>query len=66
VPVLYLRATEDRLVPRRCADAIAETVARTRIVDIEAPHTLLQVAPAAAAAAVTAFVDTLAQTGARR
>jgi len=66
VPVLYLRATEDRLVPRRCADAIAETVARTRIVDIEAPHMMLQVAPTAAAAAVGAFVDTLAQTGARR
>jgi len=66
VPVLYLRATQDRLVPRRCADAIAAAAAQTRIIDIEAPHMLLQVAPAAAAAAVRAFVDTLAATAARR
>ena len=59
VPVLYLRASEDRLVPRRCADAIARLATQTRIVDIEGPHTLLQVAPAAAAAVVKAFVATL-------
>jgi pimeloyl-ACP methyl ester carboxylesterase len=59
IPVLYLRATEDRLVPRRCADAIARVAAQTRIVDIEAPHMLLQVAPFTAAATVRAFVDTL-------
>jgi pimeloyl-[acyl-carrier protein] methyl ester esterase len=59
VPVLYLRATEDRLVPRRCADDIAHIATQTRIVDIEAPHTLLQVAPAAAAAVVRAFIQTL-------
>jgi pimeloyl-ACP methyl ester carboxylesterase len=66
VPVLYLRATEDRLVPRHCANDIARLATQTRIVDIEAPHTLLQVAPAAAAAAVKAFVDTLAVTGPQR
>jgi pimeloyl-[acyl-carrier protein] methyl ester esterase len=59
VPVLYLRATEDRLVPRRCADDIALLATQTRIVDIEAPHTLLQVKPAAAAAAAKAFIATL-------
>jgi pimeloyl-[acyl-carrier protein] methyl ester esterase len=59
MPVLYLRATEDHLVPRRCAEAIARVAPQTRIVDIEAPHTLLQVRPAAAAAAVKAFVATL-------
>ncbi len=66
VPVLYLRATQDRLVPRRCADAIAEAAAQARIIDIEAPHTMLQIAPAAAAAAVRAFIETLATTGTRR
>jgi pimeloyl-ACP methyl ester carboxylesterase len=64
VPVLYLRATEDRLVPRRCADAIARVATQTRIVEIEAPHTLLQVKPAAAAAAVKAFIATLPATAA--
>lgn len=59
VPVLYLRATEDRLVPRRCADAIMRVATQTHIVEIEAPHTLLQVKPAAAAATVKAFVATL-------
>jgi pimeloyl-ACP methyl ester carboxylesterase len=59
IPLLYLRASEDRLVPRRCAEAIARVATQTRIVDIEAPHMLLQVAPAAAAAAVRAFVQTL-------
>ena len=59
VPVLYLRASEDRLVPRRCADAIARVATQTRIVDIEAPHMLLQVAADEAAAIVGAFVDTL-------
>jgi pimeloyl-[acyl-carrier protein] methyl ester esterase len=66
VPVLYLRATQDRLVPRRCADAIAEAAAQARIIDIEAPHTMLQIAPAAAAAAVRAFIETLATTVTRR
>jgi pimeloyl-[acyl-carrier protein] methyl ester esterase len=65
-PVLYLRATEDRLVPRHCADGIARLATQTRIVDIEAPHTLLQVAPAAAAAAVKAFIATLPATAAQR
>jgi pimeloyl-ACP methyl ester carboxylesterase len=59
VPVLYLRATEDRLVPGRCAESIAQIAAQTHIVDIEAPHMLLQVAPDKAAAIVRAFVDTL-------
>jgi len=59
VPVLYLRASEDRLVPPRCADAIARVATQTRIVDIEAPHMLLQVAADEAAAIVGAFVDTL-------
>jgi pimeloyl-ACP methyl ester carboxylesterase len=64
VPVLYLRASDDRLVPGRCADAIASAVAQAHIVDIEAPHLMLQVAPAAAAAAVGAFVESLTATSA--
>ena len=45
VPILYLRASRDRLVPRSCADRIARLRPGTRIVDIEAPHLLLQCAP---------------------
>ena len=63
VPALYLRATEDRLVPRGCANAIASAIAQTHIVDVEAPHFLLQVAPTAAAATVRSFIETLSQGG---
>jgi pimeloyl-ACP methyl ester carboxylesterase len=66
VPVLYLRATEDRLVPRHCANDIARLATQTRIVDLDGPHTLLQVAPAAAAAAVKAFIATLPASAAQR
>ena len=66
VPVLYLRATKDRLVSRRCAAAIASTLAQTRIVDVEAPHMLLQAAPTAAAAAVRTFIEQLAPAPVRR
>jgi len=66
VPALYLRATEDRLVPRGCANAIASAIAQTHIVDVEAPHFLLQAAPVAAAAAVRTFIETLPQAPAAR
>jgi pimeloyl-ACP methyl ester carboxylesterase len=66
VPVLYLHGSEDRLVPRRCADVIASAVAQTRIVDVKAPHFLLQAAPVAAAAAVRTFIETLPQAPAAR
>jgi pimeloyl-ACP methyl ester carboxylesterase len=66
VPVLYLRATEDRLVPRRCADTIAAAIPQTHIVDVEPPHFLLQAAPTATAAAVRAFIETLPQTAAKQ
>ena len=65
VPVLYLRGAEDRLVPRSCSEAIARDAPQVQIVDIEAPHFLLQVAPSAAAAAVKDFVRTVAPSAAR-
>lgn len=56
VPLLYLRASEDRLVPGSASALIAASVVHTRIVDFVAPHFLLQVVPAAAAAAVAGFI----------
>jgi pimeloyl-ACP methyl ester carboxylesterase len=55
VPILYLRATHDRLVPRSSADRIARLSPRVRIVDIEAPHLLLQCAPRESAQVITSF-----------
>jgi pimeloyl-ACP methyl ester carboxylesterase len=59
VPVLYLRATEDRLVPRSCADDVALGAPQTQVTDLAAPHFMLEATPAAAAAAVKEFVRAL-------
>lgn len=56
VPLLYLRASEDRIIPPSCSEAIARAAPRVQIVEIEGPHMLLQVSPSAAAAAVTDFI----------
>jgi pimeloyl-[acyl-carrier protein] methyl ester esterase len=55
VPALYLRASEDRLVPKR-ASAAFSAVPGIRFAEIEGPHFLLQARPAAAAARVGAFL----------
>ena len=59
LPVLYLRARHDRLVPPANALQILRQAAGTQLVDIDAPHMLLQAAPAAAAEAVAAFLTGL-------
>ena len=55
VPVLYLRASEDRLVPRSASDDLAATP-RLRVAEVEGPHFLLQANPSAAAEMVQAFL----------
>jgi pimeloyl-ACP methyl ester carboxylesterase len=55
VPVLYLRASQDLLVPPSASELVAMLNPRTEIVEIEAPHFLLQAAPTEAARAVSAF-----------
>jgi len=57
VPVLYLRASEDRVVFRSAAELISRHVPRLKIVDLEGPHFLLQVKPAEAAAAIKGFAN---------
>ena len=59
VPVLYLRATKDRIVPSDCGETIVRATPRARVVEIEAPHFLLQVAPKQAAAAIKEFIAAL-------
>ncbi|HST58478.1 MAG TPA: hypothetical protein VLK84_07320 [Longimicrobium sp.] len=58
-PLLYLRGTEDRLVPEASVRRIAQA-RPMRIVRIPGPHLLLQAAPAAAWAAIARFVDDVA------
>lgn len=57
LPVLYLRARHDRLVPPSNALQIMALAPGTQLVEIDAPHMLLQAAPEAAAIAVANFMN---------
>ncbi len=46
VPVCYLQATRDRLVPARCARAFSALSANVEVIPIDGPHMLLQSRPA--------------------
>jgi pimeloyl-ACP methyl ester carboxylesterase len=59
VPILYLQAGRDRLVPPRCARLVQRLEPRTSVVRIDAPHLVLQTAPAEAAEAIRTFVAAL-------
>lgn len=56
VPVLFLRASHDRIVPRSASELVKQLNPRTRVVQIEGPHLLLQSVPAGAAQVVDAFM----------
>ena len=57
VPMIYFRAAHDGMVPRSASEQIAKFWPRLQIVDFDAPHMLLQCAPAAAARATREFLD---------
>lgn len=57
LPVLYLRAREDRVVPPSAGSRILAAVPHARLVELVAPHFLLQTVPEEAAAAIEAFID---------
>jgi sigma-B regulation protein RsbQ len=59
VPVLYLQAQADRLVPPSVAARLRQTLPTVRVVQLQGGHGLLQSAPAAAAAAIKSFVEQL-------
>jgi pimeloyl-ACP methyl ester carboxylesterase len=54
VPTLYLQAERDRLVPPAAATLIAHHAPATQVASVDAPHGLLQAAPAVAAALIRA------------
>lgn len=54
VPVIYLQASEDRLVPARAATAF--DVPLDAVIRVEGPHFLLQANPEASAAHILDFV----------
>lgn len=57
VPVLYLQARHDRLVRRRHAQALMKGIRDIRLVEIDAPHMLLQAKPHDAAETITRFIS---------
>lgn len=59
VPCLYLRAARDDVVPESAGRLVVELKPNIKVIRIEAPHCLLQAAPAEAAAAVTGFFQAL-------
>jgi pimeloyl-ACP methyl ester carboxylesterase len=56
VPVLYLRARKDGVIPASRADEIARARPSMEIADIDGPHLALVTNPAAAWAAIDAFM----------
>lgn len=56
IPALYLRGTRDRIVGARFGDEFMATARRGRLIDVEAPHFLLQARPREAAAAILDFL----------
>jgi pimeloyl-[acyl-carrier protein] methyl ester esterase len=56
VPVLYLRATQDRVVPIAATAEVLRAQPSARVIDLEAPHLLLQTAPTIAGDQLKTFV----------
>lgn len=59
VPCLYLRAQHDQLVPQSASKQVRELSPLTQVLELDAPHGLLQAVPLAAAHAVRAFIHSL-------
>jgi|SRR5580658_1106900 pimeloyl-[acyl-carrier protein] methyl ester esterase len=59
VPILYLQATRDRIVPARCLDEILAIRPDVAVVRIDGPHLLLQREPERAAGIVTNLIKQL-------
>lgn len=59
VPVLYLRALNDWVVPASASAWVLQLKPNVRIADVDAPHCLLQTMPEAAAQHIKMFAATL-------
>ena len=59
LPVLYLRASRDRIVGARISRALTSQLSNVSITEIDGPHLLLQARPRECATAITSFVSSL-------
>ena len=57
IPVLYLRASEDKVVFSSASEVICRHVSAAKVVEVEGPHFLLQAKPKESAAAIRAFAN---------
>jgi pimeloyl-[acyl-carrier protein] methyl ester esterase len=57
VPILYLQATQDRLVHRSCLEEIRRIRPRTEVAAIAGPHLILQREPEQAAEIIMRFIE---------
>jgi pimeloyl-[acyl-carrier protein] methyl ester esterase len=58
-PILYLQATDDRLVPASCLEEIQRIKPQTEVVKIAGPHLILQREPEKTAKAIARFMEQL-------
>lgn len=58
VPAVYLRATQDRVVPKTASLRICELKPQVQVIEVEAPHCLLQATPDKAARVIVEFLQT--------
>lgn len=56
VPILYLRASEDRVVSRASAEQVTRLAPHSKVVELPAPHFLLQAQPKEAAGVTMEFM----------
>lgn len=59
VPLLYLRASQDRLVPKAASQQVVQSCAPVREVVLRGPHFLLQASPHEAVVAMDSFLQSL-------
>ncbi|GDX81992.1 putative hydrolase, alpha/beta fold LipV [Deltaproteobacteria bacterium] len=57
LPALYLRGTQDRLVGKAAVAGVAAMLPQLQVVEIDAPHLVLQRGPVEAARVIAEFVD---------
>jgi pimeloyl-[acyl-carrier protein] methyl ester esterase len=57
VPVLYLQASEDRIVPRSVLQELALSCPRLQSITLQGPHMLLQVMPQEVASIVAKYIQ---------
>ncbi len=56
VPVLYVRATRDRLIGRSAGEAVARARPDARVVEVDAPHLMLLANPSAVWKCIERFI----------